>query len=467
MTPLVKDPQKLLLLDSAAPRVPDIVVTASRPATRALITAVEKTARSVMPEPIIVQRSFPLGRNLLDSWHRIASNRLKRPVPHLGRFFRIRVGADTETVVQRYASLLAERVPDLSAVEVSCAPTEADLAELYSKQQRAVCIAPDQLSRREQPYLTASRGGGLGVSHAWRRLGDGPWRVKVCDCEWGFDPQHVDLPEVEVVPPRGGRLDRIAFHGTATLGVIGARRHGLGINGIAHGARLLFSSEAGGYRPQCIGDALLRLRTGDVLVLEMQAVVRWPPDDPDDSKREVPAEYDADIHAVSLTAAGLGITVVAAAGNGDLDLTRVTRSGRFLWDPQDSAADSLAILVGSGDRHERKKVNATNHSRRITCQGWGDGIVAPRDGESPRGRHDCYFDQFNATSAATAMIAGLVACLQAAVKAAGRRVLRPERVRSLLAKPGNGLEQDPLDVGTGWIGPFPDLGRLLPAVKLH
>lgn len=444
-----------------APRVPDILLTTRGPATPDVIEKIARRARAGRSDSVTVEPSFPFARQILDEWHERASRRLERRVPHLGIFVRVRLGTDSEATVAELAGTLAEDLPEIESVVLSRAPTEEDLAMRHAEYADVVCITPDRLPRSPQRYLAESREGGLGVEHGWHRLErTRSWGVKVCVCEWGFDPLHSDLPPVELLPLRGDCLHHYAYHGTATLGVIGARRDGTGISGIAHGAKLLFSSEAGGYRTQCIGDAMLHLGEGDVLVLEMQAYVpraRYP----QGAKVEVPAEYDPDVHAASLTAAGLGITVCAAAGNGAMDLGLVTRDGRRVWEPDDPDTDSLAIIVGAGDRLERAKTNDTNFGCRVDCQAWGDGIFAPRDGDSGSGVHDCFYDQFNATSAATAMIAGLVVCLQAVVKAADGRPLLPEEVRSRLAAPGNGLRQSPLDVASGRIGPLPDLAALI------
>jgi hypothetical protein len=114
--------------------------------------------------------------------------------------------------------------------------------------------------------------------------------------------------------------------------------------------------------------------------------------------------------------------------------------------------------VGAGKHSNHAKVSYSNHGKRVTCQGWGEGIIAPSAGESRRGRNDCFAAGFNATCAATAMVAGVAACVQAFRKKQGKRPLAPGTLRELLRTQGT---RQP-DSFKGRIGPLPDLAVLLP-----
>jgi hypothetical protein len=132
-------------------------------------------------------------------------------------------------------------------------------------------------------------------------------------------------------------------------------------------------------------------------------------------------------------------------------------AGQMPWNP-DRRVDSLGVLVGAGKHRNHARTAYTNYGERVTCQGWGQGIVAPNAGASRQGRHDCFAPGYSATSAATAMVAGVAACIQAFRKKQGKDPLTPEIVRELLGTYGT---RQP-DEGTGRIGPLPDLALLLP-----
>jgi hypothetical protein len=294
----------------------------------------------------------------------------------------------------------------------------------------------------------------LGAKWAWKLPGGNGYCTRVCDCEFGLELKHEDLPEIAVISQRGHDLFTNRDHGTMTMGVLGALDNKWGATGVCHGADLLFASESGGFRPQCILDAILTLCCGDVLVLEMQGETPV-------RNLEVPAEFDREVHCASLVAAALGITVVAAAGNRRQDLATICHPQYGgLWDPDEPEFDdSLAILVGAGKPHDCTWRDDSNFGRRVNCQGWGEAVCTTLAG--PLGGHhrevQCIF---NSTSSATAMVAGVVACLQGRSKAKWGRPLPPQLVRTLLSHSLNGTAQ-PLDDWLQYpIGPLPNLEKL-------
>ena len=65
----------------------------------------------------------------------------------------------------------------------------------------------------------------MDADFAWHFGGDGT-DISVCVCDWSFDPEHQDLPPVEVIPagyvapPDPDLVARHAGHGTAALGTL-------------------------------------------------------------------------------------------------------------------------------------------------------------------------------------------------------------------------------------------------------
>lgn len=416
--------------------------------------------------------SFPLKPEIVEDLQRRAQAGLGEEVavPSLGRFWRVYL--PTQLDLTEAANCCAKLGTEFGLGSKVVVAGRA-IPDVLSDGEAGVNYPPGPLQdppRYPQGHLRDD--GGINARWAWGQPGGDGCGIWVCDCEFGFDPEHLDLPPVAVVSARGNDLRTNRDHGTSSLGVLGARANRWGITGIAHRSLLLFASESGGYRPQCVGDALARLRPGDVLLLEMQA---WVVDQSIGRFRPYPAEYDPDIHAAVLTAAGLGVTVVAAAGScppgiDALDLAQARDAqDRAIWDPRgEEWHDSRAVIVGagrgSGHAQAHEWLECSNFGERVTCQGWGDQIWTTLDGAHPQsGEHLLFWERFNCTSAAAAMVAGVVACLQGLAREDLGRVLRADEVRKLLSSPENGTGQVGNCVHP--IGPLPDLKKLFASAR--
>ncbi len=395
-----------------------------------------------------VRRSFRMETSRLREMQTQASRRLKRVLPNLTLFVRVRLTeeADVEALVKQFAD-----DPEVEYACVAGVPAPPPQTPDYTGQQDYEDPAPD----------------GVDAPYAWFFPdGDGN-SVQVCDCEYGFNSNHEDLPPVVVVSNLDGDLSAWEDHGTAVLGELGAIADVKGVTGICHGAAMMFASESGGHRLDCINDAVAALNPGDVLVLEMQT----------GPAAYKPAEYDPDIHAAVSTAVGFGIVVVAAAGNGGIDLTTTANAnGDFIWDPASpDYDDSGAIIVGAGgstsNANPHSRLNFSNHGARVNCQGWGEDVVTTGYGDLYNGGPNAmYTDSFGGTSSATPIVAGVVACLQGAALQALGAPLTPAMVRALLADPANGTPQadSPLyPAATYPIGPLPDLRRVLRTAGIY
>lgn len=390
--------------------------------------------------------SSRMNREKLHLLQRTARRNLKRSIPSLDLFVRITVPDDTQV-----EDLLKELRAD-PQVEYACVagvPGPPPVTPDYTGQQNYQDPAPD----------------GIDASFAWFYPGGDGTGVQICDCEYGCDRAHEDLPTINVVSNRDGRLTSFENHGTAVLGVLGAIADAKGVTGISPGSTLMFASESGGNREDCIDDAIAVLSAGDILVLEMQTGNPYRP-----------AEYDPDVHASITTAAGAGIVVIAAGGNGGGNLNTLTNAnGDRIWDPNHADYDdSGAIIVGAGgsihNADPHSKLSFSVFGDRVTCQGWGEDVTTTGYGWLyDNGEHEEYTEAFNGTSSATPVVAGMVACLQgAAIQAFGAPLL-PAVIRALLADPTNGTPQADSTIypaATFSIGPLPDLRRLLRAANI-
>ncbi len=396
----------------------------------------------------IVVRSFRGDTDRLQKMQTQASISLKRPLPNLSLFVRVRLieNADIEALVRQFAD-----DPDVEYACIAGIPAPPPQTPDFTGQQDYQDMAPD----------------GVDAQYAWFFPGGDGTGIQMCDCEYGFNPNHEDLPAVTVVSNRDGDLAQYESHGTAVLGELGAISDAKGVTGTCRGATFMFASESGGHRLDCIKDAILALNAGDILVLEMQA-------GPAPYK---PAEYDPDIHAWVSTAVGLGIVVVAAAGNGSIDLTTTAdANGKFIWDPASpDYNDSGAIIVGAGgstsNQNPHSKLSFSDYGARVNCQGWGQDVVTTgHDGGLYNGGVNAqYTSSFNGTSSATPIVAGVVACLQGAALQALGAPLTPAAVRTLVSDPINGTPQADsaaYPASTNHIGPLPDLRRVMRAAEI-
>jgi serine protease len=216
-------------------------------------------------------------------------------------------------------------------------------------------------------------------------------------------------------------------HGTAVLGELVGKDNDRGVKGIAFdsdiGLAPEFSIPWGSQRGRAIIHCVIDGKKGDVILLEMQ--------------REVcggsygPAEVDQSVYDASATAVANGFVVVAAAGNGDMNLDAAGCAGIF----DTSVRDSGAIIVGAG--YKQEKLYFSSYGSRVDVQGQGYGVYTTGYGDafydpndySNVNRH--YTDDFSGTSSASPIVAGAAAVLQSYSQINYGRVLTPNEVRSV------------------------------------
>ena len=296
--------------------------------------------------------------------------------------------------------------------------------------------------------------GALGIGDGLRGRG-----VAIADVEYEWRRTHVELSSLGLPAPPDTGLPagyQAADHGTAVLGVLGARADGQGVSGLAPDADLRPTSPfaTGTYDPAgAVKAAAGGLGPGDVLLIELQAL---------EDGQLVPIESIPAVRAQIRAAVDAGIVVVEPAGNGGIDVG--TAGPTWLTGP--AAPDhSGALMVGAGGSAfdaagstERRRITGSNFGARVDVQGVGAAVVTAGYGEGLGGSDDrSYTSCFDGTSSASATVAGAVAALQSGAISLTGSPLTPAQVRSLLI--ATGLPQ--AQASDGAIGPRPQVDAAL------
>ena len=268
-------------------------------------------------------RSHTVSPGRLDNLRRTGEERTGKKLPDLNLYYTLRLppGRNARVLVN-----LFKRLPEVE--EAWIMPSYVLTAPRF---QDSDDVAPGDAY---QQYLDPAPVG-VDAHFAWTKTGGNGAGVNVFDIEHGFNPLHVDLPDVQIRQPwpftiAGGNK----AHGTAVLGIIAGLNDGSGITGIAHGSSMYFHSILGDDNPetalqQAVGldGALLsavlgqNAERGDVIVLEMQA--RGPsefPNAPNVQGPLLPVEWYKPVFDAIRIATANGIVVVEAAGNSNYNL---------------------------------------------------------------------------------------------------------------------------------------------------
>jgi hypothetical protein len=266
-----------------------------------------------------------------------------------------------------------------------------------------------------------------------------------------------------IINPLNPFGDQGGNHGTATLGIVGAKDEGtpghslqavgftdaqgnlhvsdeVGVVGIAPDADLYFfpivSLEEGGRLLGAIGKALTIFGPGDVLSFSIG------PTDVCNTTATTLVSNPAEWTIVRL-ASDLGVTCCVAAGNACCD---VDPSAQF------AGMESGAIIVGAiepGFPYCRlgfsnycencdgaNLVHVSAWGTSVTTLGYGDLFFGNDPANSSGRRVRSYTNTFGGTSAATPQIAGLVACMQGLAKQIFEIPMNPAQVRGILTLNG-------------------------------
>ena len=198
---------------------------------------------------------------------------------------------------------------------------------------------------------------GMDARYAWTLPGGRGENVRIVDVEYNWNLNHNDLAAAAanlfvyvkgVNPISDAEQDQGNWnHGTAVIGILVAANDGVGITGIAPGARLgLINPLTDNTRPDvaaAIRRAVASMEAGDLILLELQSP-SGPHFDPFPGHGLLPIEYEPDIYAAIKSATSQGVIVIESAGNGFENLDHAIYNGVFDRDQRDSGA----IFVGAG-----------------------------------------------------------------------------------------------------------------------
>jgi Subtilase family len=351
-------------------------------------------------------------------------------------------------------------------------------------------ITPDFSAR--EGYLDGAPGG-IDARFAWTLPGGRGAGVNIIDIEGAWQLTHEDLLANQGGLISGTQSTDPLFrrHGTAVLGVLGADDNGFGVVGIAPDAncRVIAAPSFPSDAAAAIGIATGALATGDIILIEQHAPgprFGFQVTAPGSQLGFVAMQYWPVVFA-SITAAAVlkNILVVEAAGNGaeNLDDPLYSTPPPFFppgWAPFDrTVMDNGSIIVGAGacppGTHgrgpdaDRSRMSFSNFGSCLDAQGWGTevttcGWIGDLQGGMGISEDLWYTDVFNGTSSASPIVAGALACIQGALKAAGKPLLTPIAARQLLRNLGSVQQDTPGRPASERIGNRPDLFLMLSSV---
>ncbi|HEY8453383.1 MAG: S8 family serine peptidase [Micromonosporaceae bacterium] len=301
--------------------------------------------------------------------------------------------------------------------------------------------------------------------------------IKVVDLEYDWNPFHEDLQWDWSTDLGGDVFPRYtAFadeHGTAVLGIMGARDNGYGITGGVPDAEYFGISPTeqlpNGRTRWNPGAALAYLaangdlRPGDVVLLEQQTT------SPLGGDRYAPLEWIPAVFDAIQVLTGMGVVVVSTGGNGntDTDDPMYTRNGIPWFDP--TVQHSGSILVGAGSSTTHDRLSFSNYGTRFDLQGWGHNITTTggngnlQGGTDPANLNIRYTRSFGGTSGAGPIVTVAVVAIQSYLKATGQEPWSSHEIVELLKATGT-----PQGEATAHehIGPLPNLEAALKAIEV-
>jgi hypothetical protein len=407
--------------------------------------------------------------------------------PDLSVFYTVALeaDADSEAIATRLAQEEAVAGAYLKPAPVVDVPTAVDSPE-PSPLADALPRATGDLSAR-QNYLDAPPAG-VNARSSWSRPGGDGAGIELILVGGAWRLDHEDLQAAGSGVIAGTPIEALSFrnHGTAMLGVVRANRNSLGVTGIAPACRARQVATFGLGTAGAINAAANALPAGGVLVIEWQRP--GPGSTGVGSTGFIAIEWWPDDFAAIQAATARGVIVVAPAGNGGVSLDDPRYTQPLPGFPPSwrnpfgrGTADSGSIVVGAGSppnpthnrpqQVDRSRLDFSNYGSCVDAQGWGADVTTLGFGDLQGGADEnaWYTDVFGGTSAAAAMVAGVLAALQGVNLGGGfkRAPLNAAQIRQFLRATGS-PQQDGTNPATQRIGSRPELLALiasLPAPK--
>ncbi|NDV47582.1 T9SS C-terminal target domain-containing protein [Paludibacter sp. 221] len=290
---------------------------------------------------------------------------------------------------------------------------------------------------------------GIYVDYAWSQgiTGQG---VTIADIEWGWVYEHEDFFGQNVIDGFTTTNHEQDDHGLAVMGEMYAAKNGFGVTGAVHGADAFYGfSEIPKGREKAIAMALEVLKPGDVMVYEMQTGSPEPGKD-----RYVPADYTKTVWDLTKGATEAGIIVVAAAGNGNVNLDGTLHA------EYRSRGDNGSIVVGAATMSARNRCDFSTYGSMVKLCGIGNlTVVTTGYGVLYKnGDLATYTHMFSGTSSSTPIVASAAVAVQSYAKNKLGRVLSPKEMRDLLYDTGTAG-------GADWGTTVPRLPNVKAAIK--
>jgi hypothetical protein len=394
--------------------------------------------------------------------------------PDLSLYYGVQLdpSADHEAVASR---LMEE---DAFAGAYMKAPAVVDGPSVEPQSAVMLTAASGDFSAR-QGYLDGPPNG-VNARSAWAVPGGDGAGIEVIVVGGAWRLEHEDLHGDASGVIAGTQIAARSFrnHGTAMLGTVRADRNSFGVTGIAPACRARQVATFGLGTAAAINAAAQALPAGGVLLIEWQRP--GPGATGVGSAGFIPIEWWPDDFAAIKAATAKGVIVVAPAGNGGVSLD----DGRYdqplpgfppTWQNpfERTQADSGAILVGAGappsGTHGRdhgvplSRLDFSNYGTCVDAQAWGAEVTTLGYGDLQGGDDESiwYTDVFGGTSAAAAIVAGVLTSLQGINVSGGKRApLTPAAARHDLQVSGS-PQPDGANPNTQHIGSLPELLALV------
>jgi Subtilase family len=308
---------------------------------------------------------------------------------------------------------------------------------------------------------------GIDAKYAWSFPGgDGTGNVSFIDIEKGWILNHEAI-HISTLPQTGINRTPYADHGAGVLGIIMMRPNDEGAIGIVPGVKGYVISQYRSDGSLNTSDAILaaidNLHFGDILLLEAQVL------DSTESGKMLPVEIQDAIYSVIRLASALGIIVIEAGGNGNLngnegnDFDQFRINGEKILDPNSpDFRDSGAIIVAaSSHKMPYNRICFSNYGDRMNCFAWGESVMTAGDHRGYSGlATNTYTGNFGGTSSASAIIAGTAIAVQSIKEANHHSRFSPVQMRKILSDHSNSTPSANGSI-VDKIGVMPDLKRII------